>query len=151
MLKVLVADDNREFNELVTEYLNRETDIEVVGNAYNGRDVIELLTVVMPDIILLDIIMPHLDGISVLEEMNKMDLPYNPRIVMLTAFGHENITQRAVELGASYYILKPFKLEILADRLRQLGRDLMPEREHTSSLIKKSVSVKRMTIIILKK
>ncbi len=143
MLKVLVADDNREFNELVTEYLNRETDIEVVGNAYNGRDVLELLPDVMPDIILLDIIMPHMDGISVLEEMNKIELPCHPRIVMLTAFGHENITQRAVELGASYYILKPFKLEILADRLRQLGRDMMPEREHTSSLIKKSVPVKK--------
>ena len=143
MLKVLVADDNREFNDLVTEFLNKETDIEVVGNAYNGRDALEMLPEVMPDIILLDIIMPHLDGISVLEEMSRMELSYQPRVVMLTAFGHENITQRAVELGASYYILKPFKLETLADRLRQLSDDRMPKREHGSPSIKNSEPVKK--------
>lgn len=136
MLKVLVADDNREFNELVTEYLNREPDIEVVGNAFDGRDVLDLLAETIPDIILLDIIMPHLDGISVLEELNRMELPYMPRIIMLTAFGHENITRRAVELGASYYILKPCKLEALADRLRQLGQDILPDRGHVAASLK---------------
>ncbi len=136
MLKVVVADDNKEFNQLVTEYLNREADIEVVGNAFNGRDVLEIIPEVLPDILLLDIIMPHLDGISVLEEMNKMDIYPSPRVIMLTAFGHENITQRAVELGASYYILKPFKLEVLAERIRQLGRDILPGREAAAPSIK---------------
>ncbi|MEW5922053.1 MAG: sporulation transcription factor Spo0A [Bacillota bacterium] len=142
MLKVLVADDNKEFNELVTEYLNREPDIEVVGNAFNGRDVLEIIPEVLPDIILLDIIMPHLDGISVLEELNKMDIYPHPRVIMLTAFGHENITQRAVELGASYYILKPFKLEVLVERIRQLGRDLLPGRELVSPPVK-SITMKK--------
>ena len=123
MLKVLVADDNREFNELLSEYINKEPDIEVVGNAYNGKEVLALLKEKQPDVVLLDIIMPHLDGIGVLEELGKMDLSPKPKVIMLTAFGHENITQRAVELGASYYILKPFNLEVLAERVRQLGRN----------------------------
>ncbi len=123
MLKVLIADDNREFNELLSEYINKEPDIEVIGNAYNGKEVLALLKEKQPDVVLLDIIMPHLDGIGVLEEMGKMDLSPKPKVIMLTAFGHENITQRAVELGASYYILKPFNLEVLAERVRQLGRN----------------------------
>ncbi|MGI6309041.1 MAG: sporulation transcription factor Spo0A [Dethiobacteria bacterium] len=142
MLKVLIADDNREFNELLSEYINKEPDIEVTGNAYNGKEALTLLKETEPDIVLLDIIMPHLDGIGVLEELGKMDLSPRPKVIMLTAFGHENITQRAVELGASYYILKPFNLEVLAERIRQLGRnqldiqraplitqDTTPERE----------------------
>ena len=105
MYKILLADDNREFNELLSEYLSKEEDMEIVGNAFNGKEVLELVKENNPDIILLDIIMPHLDGIGVLEELNKMELSPKPKVIMLTAFGHENITQRAVELGASYYII----------------------------------------------
>ena len=140
MLKVLIADDNREFNELLTEYINKEPDIEVVGNAYNGKEVLALLREKRPDIVLSDIIMPHLDGIGVLEELEKMDLSPKPKVIMLTAFGHENITQRAVELGAAYYILKPFNLEVLAERVRQLGDNQLSIQEapvNTPSVLKK--------------
>jgi two-component system response regulator (stage 0 sporulation protein A) len=64
--------------------------------------------------------MPHLDGLGVLEQIQQMDLDPLPKIVMLTAFGQENITQRAVELGASYYILKPFDMDVLTERIRQM-------------------------------
>ncbi|NMB41571.1 MAG: sporulation transcription factor Spo0A [Firmicutes bacterium] len=143
MLNILVADDNREFNELLTEYLSKEEDLEVVGNAYNGKETLELIKSKQPDIVLLDIIMPHLDGIGVLEELNRMDLSPKPKIIMLTAFGHENITQKAVELGASYYILKPFNLEILAERIRQLGKVQVPSQKVASSYIIKSAPVKK--------
>lgn len=126
MLKVLIADDNKDFNDLLSEFLEKEEGLEVIGNAYNGKEVLEIVEENKVDIILLDIIMPHLDGIGVLEELNNMDLFPRPKVIMLTAFGHENITRRAVELGASYYILKPFNLEILADRIRQLGRENAP-------------------------
>ncbi len=123
MLKVLIADDNKDFNDLLSEFLEKEEDLEVVGNAYNGKEALEIVKENKVDIILLDIIMPHLDGIGVLEELNDMDLHPQPKVIMLTAFGHENITRRAVELGAAYYILKPFNLEILAERIRQLGQE----------------------------
>ncbi len=106
MLKVLIADDNREFNELLSEYLSQEQDMTVVGTSFNGKETLRKIKDTEPDVLLLDIIMPHLDGIGVLEELNRMDLEKKPKVIMLTAFGHENITQRAVELGASYYILK---------------------------------------------
>jgi len=126
MLNVLIADDNKEFNDLLTEFLEKEDNLNVVGNAYNGKEVLEFVKEEHVDIILLDIIMPYLDGIGVLEELNKMDLQPLPKIIMLTAFGHENITRRAVELGAAYFILKPFDLEVLAERIRQLEKDSNP-------------------------
>jgi len=74
-----------------------------------------------PDVVVLDIIMPHLDGIGVLEQINALGLSRKPKIIMLTAFGQESIAQRVVALGADYYILKPFDLAILAKRIRQIA------------------------------
>lgn len=120
MLKILVTDDNKEFNGLLTSYLSMEPDFEIIGSAYNGKEALELVKEKSPDVLLLDIIMPHLDGIGVLEALAQMELEKRPHVIMLTAFGHENITRRAVELGAAYYILKPFSMETLAERIRQL-------------------------------
>ncbi|MFC3745721.1 sporulation transcription factor Spo0A [Paenibacillus sp. GCM10012306] len=121
-IEVLLADDNREFTNLLAEYITEQEDMTVTGIAYNGEEVLHMLseTRKVPDVLILDIIMPHLDGLGVLERLREMDLNPQPKIIMLTAFGQENITQRAVQLGASYYILKPFDMEVLANRVRQL-------------------------------
>ena len=120
-IKVLIADDNREFCETLAEYLRQQADFEVVGVAYNGLEAMEIIEQHRPDVVVLDIIMPHLDGLGVLEKMASGLLGYRPKMVMLTAFGQENITQRAMELGADYYILKPFDFGVLANRIRQLA------------------------------
>ncbi|MGE5589377.1 MAG: sporulation transcription factor Spo0A [Bacillota bacterium] len=121
-VRVLVCDDNREFCELLREYVQGQEDLELAGVAYNGVEVLEQLQKADPDVLVLDIIMPHLDGIGVLERLNGMALPRRPKIIMLTAFGQENITQRVLELGADYYVLKPFPLEVLGNRIRQLSQ-----------------------------
>ncbi len=121
MLRVLVADDNREFSELLTDYLSQQPGIEIIGNAFNGKEALALVKETRPDVLLLDIIMPHLDGLGVLEQLGTMKENPMPKVIMLTAFGQEAITQRAVELGASYYMLKPFNMDVLAERIRQLA------------------------------
>ena len=122
-IEVFLADDNREFTNLLSEYIQEQDDMTVIGVAYNGEEVIRQLeeTRRVPDVMILDIIMPHLDGLGVLEKLRDMDLSPMPKIIMLTAFGQENITQKAVQLGASYYILKPFDMDVLANRIRQLA------------------------------
>lgn len=119
-IKVLIADDNREFVELLKDYLIDQDDIEVIGLAYNGNEVLEIIEEDVPDVLILDIIMPHLDGLGVLERLREFNFAVPPKIIMLTAFGQENITQRAVQLGASYYILKPFDMDVLVNRVRQV-------------------------------
>ncbi len=120
-IRVLVVDDNKEFAGLLKEYLEKQDDMEIVGVAYNGLEALQIISNVKPDVVVLDIIMPYLDGIGVLERLNEQaSTNHRPKILMLTAFGQESITHRVVELGADYYILKPFDLDILADRLRQL-------------------------------
>lgn len=119
-IKLLIVDDNKEFCDLLEEYFNSQSEFEVVGIVYNGKDALELLTGQQPDVVLLDIIMPYLDGIGVLEKLNSMNVPIKTRIIMLTAFGQDSITQRAMELGAAYYMMKPLEMDILADRIRQM-------------------------------
>src|SRR5690606_20192836 len=139
-IEVLLADDNREFTNLLSEYISEQSDMTVTGVAYNGEEVLRLLeeSRKAPDVLILDIIMPHLDGLGVLERLRDMDLNPMPKIIMLTAFGQENITQKTVQLGASYYILKPFDMEILANRIRQLVNNpvLSPSASYGSVLPK---------------
>lgn len=120
-IKVLIGDDNRDFCELLRSYVEGQSDLALAGVAHNGTEVLECIARNLPDVIILDIIMPHLDGIGVLEKLNQMELPVRPKIIMLTAFGQENITQKVLEMGADYYVLKPFSLDVLGTRIRQLA------------------------------
>ncbi len=119
-IKVLVADDNREISQLLEESFAVLPDIELVGVAANGTEAVKLLAGKNPDVLILDIIMPYLDGIGVLEQMAQMHLPHRPKVIMLTAFGQESITQRVLDLGVDYFLLKPFNLDTLIQRVRQL-------------------------------
>lgn len=152
-IEVLLADDNREFTNLLSEYISEQNDMVVSGVAYNGEEVLRLLeeSSEMPDVLILDIIMPHLDGLGVLERLRDMNLSPMPKIIMLTAFGQENITQKAVQLGASYYILKPFDMEILANRIRQLVGNSNVLSSSSSSYSSASSSIVKSNVVPIAK
>ncbi|MCL4352418.1 MAG: sporulation transcription factor Spo0A [Firmicutes bacterium] len=126
-IKVLIADDNREFCELLNETIQNDEGLEVAGIANHGVEVLDFLSRQVVDVVVLDIIMPHLDGIGVLERLRQMELARTPKVIVLTAFGQETMTQKALELGADYYILKPFNLKVLAERVKQLGGEPSPQ------------------------
>lgn len=112
-------DDNRDLINMMEEYFEEQEDIEVIGTAYNGRECLEMLEETEPDVLVLDIIMPHIDGLKVLESLRN-DGKKSMQVIMLTAFGQEDVMKQAVDLGASYFILKPFEIENLAEQIRQL-------------------------------
>lgn len=120
LLKVAIADDNREFTTMLKEFIAGQEDMDVVGIAYNGQEVISLVEETNPDVLVLDIIMPVMDGIGVLEKLQTSQTRL-PKIIMLTAFGQESVTRRAASLGVSYFILKPFDLAVLGERIRQVA------------------------------
>lgn len=121
MIRVMITDDNEDFCAMLNEYFSQQGDLEVVGIANNGLEAIDKVVELQPDVMILDIIMPHLDGLGVLEKLKGMDLNPEPKVIILTAFGQERVTKEALELGADYYVLKPFNLEVLVDRIRQLN------------------------------
>lgn len=119
-ISVCLVDDNRELVQLMEEYFDEQDDIQIIGTAFNGRDCLTMMEEREPDILILDIIMPHIDGLAVLNTLRNMDLKKHPNVIMLTAFGQEEVMKKAVDLGASYFILKPFDMDNLADQVRQV-------------------------------
>jgi two-component system response regulator (stage 0 sporulation protein A) len=132
-IKVLVADDNREFCSILKDYFTNEADFEIVDVCSNGMEVLDVLGKKDVEVLILDLIMPYMDGIGVLEKIAELNLEPRPKIIILTAFGQENITQKAEKLGADYYILKPFNLQVLGDRVRQVARDIRPSMDKRGS------------------
>ncbi len=127
-IKVCIVDDNRELTVLLKDYINNQENMEVVGVAYNGQECLKMLENIRPDVLILDIIMPHLDGLAVLEKLN-VDQKSIRRLLCLTAFGQEDVTKKAVELGASYFILKPFDMDHLVAQIRQvMGKGNIKEK-----------------------
>ncbi|GAA0767271.1 MULTISPECIES: sporulation transcription factor Spo0A [Clostridium] len=135
-INVLIADDNKEFCNILSDYFLSQKDINVVGVAKDGVEVLELIEQTNPDLVVLDIIMPHLDGLGVLERLNTMNLNPMPRIIILSAVGQDKITQRAISLGADYYVVKPFDMDVLSNRIR----DMFNNSISSDSVRKASVS-----------
>lgn len=119
-IKVAIAEDNRELSYILQEHLAKEPEIELVGVAHDGEQILDIIKEKEPDIVMLDIIMPRLDGIGVLERLHLSGMK-RPRIIALTALGQEAFIQRTVELGVDYYLLKPFAFSTLTDRIRQMA------------------------------
>lgn len=117
-IKVLIADDNSEFVSTFVKFLEGQEDMEVVSTAKDGLEACEKIAVLKPDIAILDVIMPHLDGIGVLERLNNEGIM--PTCIMLSAVGQDGITKKALAMGASYYMVKPFELDVLVKRIREL-------------------------------
>ena len=119
-IRVLIADDNHDFAMTLNTYLEKEEDIEIVYIAKDGNEAYDMALELKPDILLLDIIMPHLDGLGVLEKLYEVELEKKPLCIILSAVGQDKITQRAISLGAQYYIVKPFDINVLVKRMKEL-------------------------------
>ena len=117
---ILIADDNEDFAMTLVKYLEKEEDMEVIGIAKNGKEACDMVINTQPDVLLLDVIMPYLDGIGVLEHINSSNLAKKPMCIMLSAVGQAKITQTAISLGAEYYVVKPFDIEVLIKRIKEI-------------------------------
>ncbi|HVJ50358.1 sporulation transcription factor Spo0A [Desulfitobacterium sp.] len=122
-VKIVVADDNRNLCQMLQDYLHTQEDLQVVGLTYNGVDAWEMIQAQEPDLVILDLVMPNLDGLGVLERINARSAAPRPKVIMLTAFGQESLTHQAMMLGVDYFILKPFDLEVLGKRIRSLTQE----------------------------
>ncbi len=116
-IKVLIADDSPVVLDVLGSFLRDKDDIELVGAVDNGLAVMEVLRRQTVDVMLLDMVMPKLDGFGVLMEMQKLGLPVKPRVIAVTALMRDDFIQRAVNLGSDYYMLKPFELDAVYQQI----------------------------------
>lgn len=120
-INIAVIDDNKEFCQLLYDYFSTKPEINVVAVGYNGRDAINILQQEDFRVLLLDMIMPELDGLAVLQWI-KTNRPVNkPKVIIFSAFAQEEVARNALQLGVDYYILKPFDLNILTQRIIEIA------------------------------
>ena len=125
-LSIAIADDNRQTLNLLGEILEKEDGIRVVGKADNGEDAYNMIVHTNPDIVLMDVIMPRLDGISVMEKVrNNTQMKSFPSFIMVTAASSQDVTEDAFRLGANYYIMKPFSKDVLMDKIHRVSKGRM--------------------------
>ena len=145
-ISVLIADDNKEFCSILNDYLLNQRDIIVTGIAKDGIEALDLIQEKEPDLVILDIIMPHLDGLGVLEKLNNMNLKKMPRIIILSAVGQDKITQKAIKLGADYYVVKPFDMDVFIKRIRDMFNSTESSEPSANRLAQQNTILSRETI-----
>ncbi|MGN0134105.1 MAG: sporulation transcription factor Spo0A, partial [Anaerotignum sp.] len=125
-IKVLLADDNKDFCDIIVDHLNKQEDITVVAVAMDGIDAMNKIRDTHPDVAIIDGIMPRLDGLGVLERLQKVDEADRPVTIILSALSQDKVVQKALDLGAGYYMVKPFDMDALTQRIRQLMQEQKP-------------------------
>jgi DNA-binding NarL/FixJ family response regulator len=126
-IRVLIGDDHGVVREGLASMINRNrADMTVVGEASNGREALELWQQEHPDVTLLDLRMPEMDGVDVIKEIRVRDK--NARIIVLTTFDGDEDIYRAIRAGAKGYLLKDITREALMDSIRRvhMGETCVP-------------------------
>ena len=129
-VNVAIADDNERILDMLGEIIEQDQDLNLIGKADNGEDIYHLIKEKKPDVVLLDLIMPKMDGLSVMEKVNMDEqITKRPEFIIVTAVGQERITEDAFRKGASYYVMKPFHNDMILSRIKDAGNG---ERKNSS-------------------
>lgn len=128
-IRVMIVDDNKQLCDLTKRFLETKESIEVVGIANHGRDALEMIGSLHPDILLLDLVMPQVDGYYILEKLAENENGHRPEVIVLTALGRDDFIQRAINLGARYYMVKPFDYGMLYERILEVAGSSSMEKE----------------------
>ena len=125
-VRIVLADDDEAFCECLASFIRSVTDFELCGIAHDGCETLGMVERHRPDILLLDLVMPRLDGLAVLEKMPRQG---RPTVIVVTAFTNDRVLGLAVWLGAALCLSKPVALPDLAQRIRRLVGGAQPALE----------------------
>ena len=123
-IRIFLTDDNDEIRAALHKYLEAQEDMIISGEAANGVEALQRLPECPSDVIILDLIMPQMDGFGVLEQVQRIPPEQRPRVIALTALGREDFIARALRLGVNYYMVKPVEMSHLMDRVRDSARQM---------------------------
>lgn len=120
-IDLLLVDDNIDFISCCEQQIKQVKNFNLVGIAYNGKEAVEFLENKRADIIILDNIMPYLDGLGVIEYINSIECLRKPKIIVTSVMENNFIINNMRNLGILYYLLKPFTVDILIERIMQMS------------------------------
>ena len=120
--RILIVEDHVQSRTTMAEYLRRQEGVALVREAGNGAEALKLLSEEPFEIMITDIIMPQMDGYALLEEMRRRELPSKPQTIVVSALGRDDFVTRAIELGATFYMVKPFDTKELVARIKAVLR-----------------------------
>lgn len=141
---ILIADDNIALCTSLKEYLDARDGYTVVGVAPNGVKALEMAEELKPDYMLLDIVMPELDGFGVLSALEGK----KPQVIMMSQLATDGFVQKAMQYGASYFLAKPFDYERLIGLLNELGAPQQPIPKPATSKRVRSLDEKIANLFI---
>lgn len=119
IVNVAIVDDNEKILENINDALAKDSSIKVVGKAKNGEEGYELIRKTNPDVVILDLIMPKMDGLSLMDKIhNEGSLIKTPFFIITSAISNESVIRDAFGFGAGYYMLKPFEMDMIIDRVK---------------------------------
>ncbi|MCL2370473.1 MAG: sporulation transcription factor Spo0A [Firmicutes bacterium] len=131
-IKVLFVDDNLELVEEAQNFYKNHSDINLIDVALDGIEALEKIELSKPDVMVLDIVMPNLDGFGVMERLAKDK--DGPKIVVISALSQDNFLNKAMRLGASSFMVKPFDFSSLTERIKDAANgDVIPPMSQTSA------------------
>lgn len=121
-IRLMIADDNQNILRIMSDYFGRKEEFELVATVDDGAAILDAVRDHTPNVLVMDIIMPRKDGFMVLEELAKLEEARRPKVIMLTGLSRDDFILRAIRLGAGYYMVKPFDLNVLCDRILEMMR-----------------------------
>ena len=130
---VLLVDANEEFRTMLREIIDATEIFTVVGSVGDGAKALELAEQESPDLILMDVVLPGVDGFGVLKRLREQEGEM-PKVILVSAFCTDSAVTEAVELGASYFLPKPVEQNALLDRMAAVFGQKAPEEEHPAEL-----------------
>lgn len=128
-ISVVIVDHNQSFCQTLKAEIDNTSDMEVLGIAHNGQNGLDLIFEKQPDVAILDVVMPKMDGLELLERLQEAELSKKPSCMIVSAVNHDNITCKALQLGAQYYLVKPIQNnETILKRIRQIAQNNEPSK-----------------------
>jgi len=128
--RILLADASEEYRRLLVETVSRESDLDLVGETADGAELLRLAQEQHPDVIIMDMVLSHTDGLEILIALRSAALNPRPRILVLSGFIRGRLAEYAAQNGADYFLLKPCKLNSVLERIRWLANN----DEHETSV-----------------
>lgn len=128
LIRVLIVEDNSDQSTLLHDAMEMEGDIVCCGQAKDGVEALEALRREEPDVLLMDNVMPNMDGLELLSRLRAQSLSKRPRIIVMSAFLQESIVKEAFSYGADYFLLKPYQYDGLFKRIRAVAKQGEPAR-----------------------